>query len=44
MTLFPFIAAPLLKGVLSFDDPAYHAFIIERKSEIPRMFFALLKH
>jgi AcrR family transcriptional regulator len=44
ITLFPFIAAPLLKGVFSFDDPAYHAFITERKVEIPRMFFALLKH
>lgn len=44
LTLFPFIAAPLLKGVFMFDDPAYRTFISERKEEVPRMFFALLKH
>lgn len=43
LTLFPFIAAPVIRGMFTLDDPAFHAFILERKQEIPRMFFALLK-
>lgn len=43
MMLFPFIAAPVMKGVFNLDVVAYHHFIEARKEEIPRAFFSLLK-
>lgn len=43
MMLFPFIAAPVIKGIFNLDVVAYHHFIEARKEEIPRAFFALLK-
>ncbi len=43
MMLFPFIAAPVVKGIFNLDVVAYHHFIEARKVEIPRMFFALIK-
>jgi AcrR family transcriptional regulator len=43
MMLFPFIAAPVMKGIFNLDVVAYHRFIEARKEEIPRTFFALLK-
>ena len=43
MMLFPFIAAPVMKGIFNLDIVAYHRFIEARKEEIPRTFFALLK-
>lgn len=43
MMLFPFIAAPVIKGMFNLDVVAYHHFVEARKVEIPRAFFALLK-
>lgn len=43
MMLFPFIAAPVMKGVFNLDTVAYHHFIEARKADIPRMFFAMIK-
>ncbi len=42
MMLFPFIAAPVVKGVFNLDPLQFHQFIEARKVEIPVMFFALL--
>jgi AcrR family transcriptional regulator len=42
MMLFPFIAAPVVKGIFNLDVVAYHHFIEARKTEIPHAFFALL--
>jgi TetR/AcrR family transcriptional regulator len=43
MMLFPFIAAPVVKGMFNLDVVAYHHVIEARKVEIPRMFFAMIK-
>lgn len=43
MMLFPFIAAPVVKGMFNLDVVAYHHFIEARKAEIPLAFFALLQ-
>lgn len=43
MMLFPFMAAPVMKGIFNLDIVAYHHVIAARKEEIPRAFFALLK-
>jgi len=37
MCVFPFVARPMLQLVLRFDDQEFDHFLIERKSEIPKL-------
>jgi TetR/AcrR family transcriptional regulator len=37
LCVFPFVARPMLQSVLDFDDQGFDQFLIERKTEIPKM-------
>lgn len=42
MVLYPFIARPILTPMLHLDDRAFHDFVLARKDEVHRQFFAMV--
>ncbi len=43
MTLFPYLAKPIIKGAFSLDNETFHAFLEERKILIPEIILNYLK-
>jgi len=43
LTVFPFVASPLLKALGGFDDQAFNQLMLERKSLIPKWIQTLMK-
>ena len=43
LTIFPFIAAPLLKGFTRLDDEAYHKLLVSRKTEVFKFIINAIK-
>jgi AcrR family transcriptional regulator len=43
MVLYPFVARPILSALMQLDERAYREFVLHRKVEIPRQFFAILQ-
>lgn len=43
LVLYPFIARPVVSALLQLDERAFHDFVLARKEEIPRQFFAMIQ-
>lgn len=43
MILYPFIARPLIVALFQFDERGFRDFVLTRKLEVPKQFYAMLK-
>lgn len=43
LTVFPFLARPMLNAALGFDDAGFQRFLDERREELPRFILAALR-
>ena len=43
LNIFPFIAAPLLKGAMNIDDKAYKKLMEDRKTEVAEFIINAIK-